>query len=230
MRYTAVEEAVFRERPNRFIAHVETENGPAVAHVPNTGRCRELLLPGSRVLIQKSDREGRKTPYTLFAVWKGETLINLDSMAPNRVAEEALRDGTPPPGLTVPAAVIRREAVRGGSRFDFYVEGDGYRGYLEVKGVTLEEDGVARFPDAPTERGVKHLRELAVLKREGWYAGVLFVIQMKGVRWMEPNRRTHPAFAEALRYAAQAGVAVQARDCEVTREELRLNLPVEVII
>lgn len=167
MQYTSVKTARFLRRPNRFLAVMELGGQEVLAHVPNTGRCRELLIPGTEAVVQHHDSPSRRTAYTLIAVWKetsrGRLLINLDSQAPNRVAQEAFSRGMPPPGQEQPARLIRREAVSEVSRFDFYLEGPGYRGYLEVKGVTLEEQGVVSFPDAPTERGVRHIRELTEL-------------------------------------------------------------------
>lgn len=234
MRYTAVRRAYFLRRLNRFVAAIDLDGRETLAHVPNTGRCRELLVPGAEVAVQCSSDPRRRTAYTLIAVWKttpgGPLLINLDSQAPNRVTEEALLAGWPPPGREQPARLVRREVVCGDSRFDFYLEGPGYRGYLEVKGVTLEEDGEVAFPDAPTLRGVRHLRELGELARRGWYAGVLFVVQMERADRFYPNRRTHPAFAEAL-YTAQAeGVAVCARLCRVTEDSLLLDREIPVFL
>ena len=220
MTYETIIPGKFLARPNRFIAHVETAAGLQVCHVKNTGRCRELLVPGATVYLEESANPGRKTKYDLVAVENGRLLINMDSQAPNRVAEEYLPQLFP--GLTS----YRRERAWGSSRFDFYVEAAGDRWFMEVKGVTLEEDGVALFPDAPTQRGVKHLWELVRCQEEGFRAYVLFVIQMEGIRYFTPNRRTHPEFAQALEGAAAQGVRVEAVDCHVTPSSLTPGAPV----
>lgn len=220
--YTAVLPAVFLSRPNRFIARVETEAGEETVHVKNTGRCRELLLPGARVWLAAAQNPARKTRYDLVAVEKGGMLVNMDSQAPNRAALPAL------PRLFPGIREIRPEAVYGDSRLDFAARRNGRPLYIEVKGCTLEEQGVALFPDAPTERGVKHLRELQRAAAEGCEAVLLVVIQMKGPRAFSPNRRTHPAFAQTLAEAAAAGVRVLAYDCRVTPDSLTLDDPVEV--
>ena len=218
MRYERMEKGIFLERPNRFIAHVclEGQTEKTVCHVKNTGRCRELFVPGAEVWVQRAENPERKTLYDLICVKKGEQLINVDSQAPNRVAEEWL----PKSGLFPADACIRREVRFGASRFDLFVEAGERRAFVEVKGVTLEEEGVARFPDAPTERGVRHVEELMRCLEEGFEAFLLFVVQMKGVRQAAPNDRTHPAFGETLRRAAAAGVQILAVDCRVTPEEL----------
>jgi len=224
MQYGKVRQGRFLARPNRFIAHVELDGGTQVCHVKNTGRCRELLTPGAAVYLEESGNPARKTRYDLIGVEKGDLLINMDAQAPNRVFDEWARSGRFLDGLTL----LRPETVWGQSRFDFYWEAGERRGFVEVKGVTLEEDGVARFPDAPTLRGVKHLNELARAAGEGYEAAVCFVIQMKGPVRFEPNERTHPEFGQALRDAARAGVRVLAYDCRVTRDSLRLDAPVPV--
>lgn len=229
MRYERVKKGIFLERPNRFIAHVRLEGqeeGFTVCHVKNTGRCRELLVPGAEIWVQMAENPARKTPCDLICVRKGERLINMDSQAPNRVAEEWLRGGN----LFPKGSLIRREVRFGESRFDFYAEVGDRRAFLEVKGVTLEEQGMTRFPDAPTERGVRHVEELIRCLEEGYEAYLLFVIQMKEVRGVAPNDETHPAFGEAVRRAAAAGVKILAVDCLVTPEELRADAPVPVIL
>ena len=203
MHYPNVSPAVFLARPNRFVAEVLLDSVPTTVHVKNTGRCRELLIPGCRVYVQHQPSPTRKTAYDLIAVEKGERLLNMDANAPNRIFGEYVRAGRFLRGWSV----IRPETTHGDSRFDFYLESPGHRLFAEVKGVTLENDGVMRFPDAPTERGVKHLEGLARCVQEGYEAWAVFVIQTEDVRWMEPNRRTHPAFADAMRQAAQAGYA-----------------------
>lgn len=226
MRYERIERAVFLERPNRFIAYVERDGEKETVHVKNTGRCAELLVPGAQVYIQRSANPDRKTKWDLIGVEKGDRLINMDSQIPNRVVEEWIREGN----LVEEATLIRPETTFGSSRFDLYVEAEGRRIFIEVKGVTLEENGVCRFPDAPSERAVKHLEELERAEREGYETYVFFVIQMKGVKYFTPNTDTHPAFAKALRKAAKNGVRVLAYDCAVTRDSIRINSPVRVIL
>ena len=224
MIYENILPAVFVDRPNRFIAHVELNGRLEVCHVKNTGRCRELLIPGCRVYVQHQPSPTRKTAYDLIAVEKGERLLNMDANAPNRVFNEYVRAGRFLRGWSV----IRPETTHGDSRFDFYLESPGHRLFAEVKGGTLEDDGVMRFPDAPTERGVKHLEGLARCVQEGYEAWAVFVIQTENVRWMEPNRRTHPAFADALRQAVQAGVHLLALDCHTEPDRLEICRPVEI--
>lgn len=233
MKYDRIHPAVFLDRPNRFIAHVELEGEIVKAHVKNTGRCRELLIPGATVYVEDfAGRMGtRKLQYSLIAVEKQNVLINMDSQAPNKVTAEALQSGHLKfPGMDE-LVEIRGEYTYGDSRIDFYCKDRcGCELLLEVKGVTLEEDGVARFPDAPTQRGVKHVEELARARQEGYLAGILFVIQMKGVHQMEPNWKTHAAFGEALQKAQAAGVEVLAYDCLVEPDRLELDAPVEVVL
>ena len=224
MTYDNIHEAVFLDRPNRFIAHILLNGQKQVCHVKNTGRCRELLLPGAEIFVQHSANPARKTAYDLIAVRKGERLINMDAAAPNKVFGQWLSAGGP--GY-VPE-LIRPECVHGDSRFDFYFEHGGRKAFAEVKGVTLEEDGVVRFPDAPTERGVKHLHGLIRCVQEGFEAWAVFIIQMKGVKYFEPNRATHPEFAEALAQAAQAGVKLIALDCNVEKDSLNAADPVAI--
>ena len=224
MTYENILPAIFVDRPNRFIAHVELNGRLEVCHVKNTGRCRELLIPGCRVYVQHQPSPTRKTAYDLIAVEKGERLLNMDANAPNRVFNEYVRAGR----FLREWPVIRPETTHGDSRFDFYLESPGHRLFAEVKGVTLEDDGVMRFPDAPTERGVKHLEGLARCVQEGYEAWAVFVIQTEDVRWMEPNRRTHPAFAAAMRQAAPAGVHLLALDCHTEPDRLEIRRPVEI--
>ena len=220
--YEHVLPAEFIARPNRFIARVRLDGREETVHVKNTGRCRELLIPGARVWLAEGANPARKTRYDLVAVEKGGLLVNMDSQAPNKAAAEAL------PRLFPRITDLRPEAVFGDSRLDFCTDMGDMKLYVEVKGCTLEEDGVALFPDAPTQRGVKHLRELESCVRAGHAAALLIVIQMKGVRVFRPNRRTHPAFADALAHAWDAGVQVLARDCLVTPDSLTLDQPVAV--
>ncbi|MBO4926220.1 MAG: DNA/RNA nuclease SfsA [Clostridia bacterium] len=222
--YDRVIPGVFLERPNRFIARVRTEEGEEICHVKNTGRCRELLLPGAPVYLSVSENPARKTRCDLVAVRKGALLINMDSQAPNRAAGEAL------PWLFPGLTRTKPEAPLGGSRLDFYLEQGEKKTYLEVKGVTLEENGDALFPDAPTARGEKHLRELTRCAETGLGAAVLFVIQMQGPRRFLPNARTDPAFARALRQAWDAGVRILAYDCAVTASGMTLCREIPVIL
>lgn len=213
MHYGNIVKGSFIARPNRFVARVQIEEQEVICHVKNTGRCRELLVPGAEVYLEDwgEDHPGRKTRYDLVTVEKGERTINMDSQAPNRLFREWAESGHFVPGLTL----LRPETTHGDSRFDFYWEAGERRGFVEVKGVTLEEDGVARFPDAPTLRGVKHLNGLVRAREEGYEAAVCFVVQMEGVYHLEPNDRTHPEFGQALRRAAEAGVEVLAFSCQV---------------
>ena len=223
MYYRHVVPGIFHARPNRFIAHIEIDGQMQICHVKNTGRCRELLPPRAKVWCQESTNPNRKTEYDLIAVQKGDRLINMDSQAPNIAAGEWLRSG----GLG-PIEQVKAETVHGDSRFDFSFVKDGTLCFLEVKGVTLETDGVCAFPDAPTERGAKHLRGLIQAAREGYGAYVLFVIQMSDVKYLHPNDATDPVFAAALREAAENGVTILAMDCGVTPDTMNLRLPVLV--
>ncbi len=224
MNYTKLEKATFIRRPNRFLALVELDGNEIWCHVKNTGRCRELLVPGARVYVEKSGNPARKTAYSLIGVDKGALRINMDSQAPNKVAWEYVAAG----GLGFTPQVLKREQTYGNSRFDLYAEHDGIKCWIEVKGVTLEENGTARFPDAPSARAVKHVEELAAAVTEGYEAWILFVVQMKGVHVFQPNWATHPAFGDALRKAAEAGVRVRAVDCIVNGNSVTADAPVPV--
>lgn len=224
MKYSQIERAAFLERPNRFVAYVDLLGKKETVHVKNTGRCRELLLEGAEVYLEKSDNPERKTMYDLVAVRKGDKLINMDSQAPNKAAEEWLLKKELFPNLTL----LKPETKYKNSRFDFYMECNEEKIFMEVKGVTLEKEGVVSFPDAPSERAVKHLEELIEAKKDGYQAYVLFVIQMKGVSYFSPNERTHPEFADALRKAQEAGVQILAYDCQVTADSMWIDQPVEV--
>ena len=228
MKYDAIVPGHFLERPNRFIAHVEIAGELVIAHVKNTGRCKELLVPGATVYLQDWSEKhmGRKTRYDLIAVEKGPLLVNMDSQAPNKVFAEWAEQGGFVSGLTC----LKPEAKWGNSRFDFYWESGEQRGFVEVKGVTLEQDGLVRFPDAPTERGVKHLEELIRAKAEGYETAVCFIIQMEGMRVFSPNDETHPAFGAALRKAAKAGVHVIALECHATPDTLQITKKVPVVL
>lgn len=223
MRYENMVRGVFLTRPNRFIAHVEVDGNMEVCHVKNTGRCRELLIPGATVWCQQFDNPNRKTKFDLITVQKGARLINMDSQAPNAAVKEWLLSG----GLGE-ISELKGEYTHGDSRFDFSFMKDGKRCFLEVKGVTLEHDGICAFPDAPTERGVKHLRGLTKLVQEGYGAYVLFVIQMADVQYLHPNDATDPNFGKALREAAANGVQVLAVDCTVTEDTMAIRKAVEV--
>ncbi len=227
MRYENIVTGQFKSRPNRFIAMVEIDGKIEKCHVKNTGRCRELLLPDAEIYLEKSGNPQRKTAYDLIGVKKGELLINMDSQAPNKAVKEWLEEEAYFKHVTF----IKPECKYGNSRIDFYLETEeGRKIFIEVKGVTLEEEGIARFPDAPTERGIKHIQELQQAVAEGYEAYILFVIQMKEIRQFEPNDRTHQAFGDALREAKKHGVSILAYDCVVTRDSMRLDNPVKVQI
>jgi sugar fermentation stimulation protein A len=225
MEYSHMVPGIFLARPNRFIAHIEIDGTVETVHVKNTGRCRELLPKGAKVWCQHSDNPNRKTQYDLITVEKGQRLINMDSQAPNAAAKEWLLAG----GLGE-VTNLRAETVWGESRFDFSFEKDGKRCFLEVKGVTLENDGICAFPDAPTQRGAKHLRELKQAVQAGFGGYILFVIQMSDVKYLHPNDVTDPDFGSALREAAASGVQVMAVDCAVTMDSMtiRHSVPVEL--
>ena len=226
MRYGQVEEGRFVERPNRFIAYVDMEEGRQRVHVKNTGRCRELLVPGCTVYLEKGTNPNRKTAYDLIAVEKGSSLINMDAQAPNKVFAEWAVAG----GFLPDVTAIRPEYTYGGSRLDFCVETEGRLHLVEVKGVTLEENGNALFPDAPTERGVKHIRELQRAAADGLDATLFFVIQIEDIASVAPNDATQPDFGSALRDAAAHGVRVLAYDCDVAPDCLKIRREVPVIL
>ena len=225
MKYSNVCEGKFIERPNRFIAYVELAGKREVCHVKNTGRCRELLVSGCTVYLTRSHNPARKTAYDLIAVQKGGRLINMDSQLPNAAAFRWIASDKEALGIKE----LRREVSHGSSRFDLWgVKKDGREFFIEVKGVTLEDKSIVRFPDAPTERGVKHVEELARCVEEGYGAAILFVIQMEDVAWFEPNWDTHPAFGEALIRAKKAGVVIKAVRCRVKPDEMYILDEVEV--
>lgn len=228
MEYGEVAAGTFLARPNRFIAHVAIDGKTEICHVKNTGRCRELLIPGATVYLVDSNNEKRKYRYDLVTVEKGELLVNMDSQAPNQVFGDFLRSG----GFLEGVELVKPEYRYGSSRIDFYFERQGERHLVEIKGVTLEENGICRFPDAPTDRGARHLEELARAVGEGFHAWACFVVQMKGMRWLEPNEKTDPAFAKALRKAAAAGVGVRAFCCQVYPDglEIKSELPVRLCV
>jgi A/G-specific adenine glycosylase/sugar fermentation stimulation protein len=226
MKYDRVKTGKFIERPNRFIAYVELGGQTETVHVKNTGRCAELLKPGAQVYLQEAANPERKTRWDLIAVEKGKRTINMDSQAPNVLVKEWLESGH----LFQDITTIRPEYTHGDSRYDLYVEADGKKILIEVKGVTLEEDGVVRFPDAPSERAVKHVNGLVDAIKEGYETYVFFVIQMKDVRYFTPNMDTHPAFGEALKAAQEAGVHVVAYDCQVTSDTVSIAEEVPVVL
>lgn len=226
MKYQHIVQAEFVERPNRFVAYVNLDGRREKVHVKNTGRCKELLLPGAKVYLEKSSNPARTTAYDLIAVEKGNRLVNMDSQAPNKVVEEWLYTKSLFPDLVL----VRPETTYGKSRFDFYVETQSEKIFIEVKGVTLEENGIVSFPDAPSERAVKHVEELIQAKREGYRVLVLFVIQMGEVNYFTPNEATHKEFAESLYKAKEAGVEILAYDCQVTPDSMTMRNPVPVEI
>ena len=226
MKYENIEQAVFQNRPNRFIAQVELQGQTETVHVKNTGRCKELLIPGVPVILERSSNPARKTKYDLICVNKSGRWINMDSQVPNKAAAEWIRNG----GLFPEKVTVRTEKTYGNSRFDIYVESEQRKAFIEVKGVTLEDNNIARFPDAPTQRGVKHVEELIHCMEDGYEAYLLFVIQMKGIIRFEPNWNTHPAFGEALQRAQKAGVRLIARDCLVTEDTIEIQDPVEICL
>ena len=225
MRYNKIVKGVFKSRPNRFIAHVEVDGGIEVVHVKNTGRCREILVPDATVYLSVSNNPARKTKYDLIAVEKatqgGVFLINMDSQIVNDVAEEYL-------SARFPKATLRREVTFGNSRFDFFIDNEEQKIFCEAKGVTLESGGVVSFPDAPTERGVKHLNELMHAQECGYEAMVLFIVQMKGVKYFTPNDKTHKLFGDTLRLAKSEGVKITAVDCTVTPDSIFPSEEMEV--
>ena len=226
MQYDSVESGNFLARPNRFIAHVETDAGVQIVHVKNTGRCRELLIPGVTVYLEKSKNPNRKTAYDLIAVEKNGMLINMDAQAPNQVFEEWVKGSDAFEGVHT----VHREYTYGASRIDFCLETERGIHLVEVKGVTLEENGKTRFPDAPTQRGIKHIQELQQAVKEGLDATLFFVVQMEGAKSMQPNDETHPEFGAALREAVAHGVRVCAYDCVVKPDRLSIRREIPVIL
>ena len=224
MRYEEVQPAVFLTRPNRFIAHVLLQGQEVVCHVKNTGRCRELLQPGVQVWLEKGTNPNRKTAWDLITVQKGDRLVNMDAQAPNRAFGEWAKN------LEPGVVSVRPEVFFEDSRLDFLLETETGRHYVEVKGVTLESGGHVYFPDAPTERGVRHLHTLMQAVEQGHRATAFFVVQMENVLDFAPNDGTHPAFGQALRQAAEAGVQVLAYSCRVTPEEMVIDREIPVIL
>lgn len=224
MEYSSIVTGRFISRPNRFIANVEVDGEIQVCHVKNTGRCRELLTEGAKVILAEGKNPARKTKYDLVSVYKGDRLVNMDSQSPNAIFREFVQKSDIFGDLTL----IKPETKYKNSRFDFYMENEKEKIFVEIKGVTLEKDNAVFFPDAPTERGAKHLRELADAKSQGYRTAVVFIIQMENVEYFSPNDETDPSFGEALRNAAKAGVEVYAFDCTVKENEVTAKSPVEV--
>ncbi len=226
MKYKNIKEGTFKERPNRFIAYVEIDGKTEICHVKNTGRCKELLVPGVKVYVEESSNPSRKTKYDLISVFKGDKLFNIDSSAPNKVFGEWAANS----GYFKNVTFIKPEKKFENSRFDFYIETDSRKIYAEVKGVTLEVDGVLMFPDAPTERGVKHINELVSCVKNGFDAYAVFVIQTDSAKYFTPNNITHPEFASALKNAVLNGVKVLCLTCNVTKDEISIKGEIDYMI
>lgn len=226
MKYNNIFHGKFISRPNRFIANIEINGKSEVCHVKNTGRCKELLTAGADVFVQKSDNPMRKTAFDLISVYKNDMLINMDSQAPNKVFHEWAKSS----GFFGEISLIKPECKYKNSRFDFYIEADDRKIFVEVKGVTLENDGVVSFPDAPTERGVKHITELIDAVKCGYEAYVFFVVQIGKCKYFTPNKENHPEFAEVLKKAQSAGVNIIAVNCNVTEDELTIDAFVKVVL
>lgn len=216
MKYQNIKEAKFLSRPNRFVAQIKIDGKVEICHVKNTGRLRELLIPGTDIYVQKADNPNRKTKYDLIGIYKGDRLVNIDSQVVNQVFHEWVSSGRYFPGVSL----IKPEYRYKQSRFDFYLEAADKKLLVEVKGVTLEEGNVAMFPDAPTERGVKHINELVESMGDGYQPYIVFIIQMKDVAYFTPNAKTHPEFANALKAAAEKGVKILALDCIITPDSI----------
>lgn len=231
MIYENMVKATFIKRPNRFIAHCIVNGKEEIVHVKNTGKCRELLIEGCTVYLQEHDNPNRKTKYSLISVLKGDRLINMDSQVPNKVVYEALvNKDIILPGLDEEITYIKAEKTYKSSRFDIYIETENKKAFVEVKGVTLEENGVVLFPDAKTERGVKHINELVEASKDGYISYLLFVIQMKGVKYFTPNTKMHKEFADTLKNASLKGVNIIAYDCNVDYKSISINEKVKVVL
>ena len=226
MKYNNIVMGVFISRPNRFIAEVEIGGTRKICHVKNTGRCKELLIKGASVILEKSNNAARKTEYDLIAVYKEEQLINIDSQAPNKVFGEWLKNN----GYFDELTLIKPECRYKNSRFDFYLESHGKKLFVEVKGVTLEKNGIVLFPDAPTERGIKHIYELIDATENGYEAYIFFVVQMKHCLYFTPNKETHPEFASALKLAEEKGVIIKCVNCHVGCDSLVIDGFIETVI
>ncbi len=226
MKYNNIVKAVFLQRLNRFVARVLVDGEEILCHVKNTGRCRELLKEGVTVYLEKSDNPSRKYQYSLITVDKGGRLVNMDSQAPNKAVYEFLSSG----GFKKGIELIKPECTHGKSRFDFYIEYQGRRAFIEVKGVTLENENVVSFPDAPTQRGTRHVRELSALVEQGYECYIIFVVQMKDVAYFTPNRDHDPDFSKALKQAYEKGVEIHAFDCFISENEMRICNKVEIVL
>ena len=226
MKYENIRKGIFLKRVNRFIAHVLINDKIEICHVKNTGRCEEILINGNEVYVQEFDSDKRKTKFDLISVKKGNRLINIDSQVPNKMFYEWVKEGN----LFEDLKVLKSEVFYKNSRFDFYVEHLNKKVFVEVKGVTLENDNIVLFPDAPTSRGVKHLNELISAKQEGFDAYVVFIIQMNGVKHFTPNYKMHKEFGETLVKCKQNGVNIIAFDSYVSDDEIRIKNSVEVVL
>ena len=228
MEYKNIVPAVFKNRPNRFIAECVIDNEEVIVHVKNTGRCKELLIKNANVFLEYFPDTLRKTKFDLISVYKGERLINMDSQVPNKVVYEAVNGGKNILSLDNPITYIKMEQKYKQSRFDIYAESNNNKILIEVKGVTLEENNIAMFPDAPTERGIKHIHELVDAYENGYMAYIIFVIQMENVKYFTPNYKTHKEFGEALKYASSKGVKILAYDCIISKDSITLNNQVDI--
>lgn len=229
MKYDKIIEGIFIKRPNRFIAQVLIDGKEETVHVKNTGRCKELLLPGAKVILEDcSHNTSRKTKYSLIAVWKGDMLVNMDSQVPNLVVFEALEQKKVKELEDI--IYLKREVTFGKSRYDIYFEAEKEKGFIEVKGVTLENNNVSMFPDAPTERGTKHVLEMIEAVKQGYRGIIFFLIQMKGPKVFKPNWEMDVAFSEAVKFASENGVEIIAYDSIVQDKGIYLDKPVEIII
>ncbi len=227
MIYKKVIEAIFLKRPNRFIAQVLIDGKEEIVHVKNTGRCKELLLSGARVILEDcSHNPNRKTKYSLIAVWKGDMLVNMDSQVPNAVIFDALKTNKIPEFQKL--EFIKREVTFGDSRFDIYFESPMEKGFIEIKGVTLEDNGIAMFPDAPTTRGTKHVLEMIEAVREGYRGVILFLIQMKGPKLFRLNWQMDKEFSKAVNLASKNGVEILAYDSIVRNNSISIDKPIEI--
>lgn len=226
MKYANIKEGIFIERVNRFIAYIDVDGKVEVCHVKNTGRCKEILVKGCKVFVQEFDSKIRKTKFDLISVYKGNRLINIDSQVPNKMFSEWVKLGN----LFKDIKVFKSEVFYKNSRFDFYVEYEDKKAFIEIKGVTLENEGVVLFPDAPTSRGVKHLKELVSAREEGYEAYVIFIVQMEGVKYFTPNYETHKEFGDTLSFCKNNGVNILAFDSVVLKDEIYIKDSVKVLI
>ena len=231
MKYNNIIEAKFIERPNRFIAYCDINGEIEKVHVKNTGRCKELLVKGSTVYLEESDNPNRKTKYSLISVIKNNRLINMDSQVTNKMVYESIKDKSLIlPGFDEEINLIKPEKTYGNSRFDVYIEGETKKAFIEIKGCTLEENNVVKFPDAKTERGVKHVKELIKAREDGYLAYIIIVIQMEDVLYFTPNVEMHKEFADVLKEAEEKGVNILAYDSKVNIDSIKLNKSVKVVL